>query len=125
MLKKIILSFFLTFFLFTGAEARTLDEILKSGVLKMGVNPGLPPLAKYDEKNNLEDKICMISNSDIYLYECDVNLLTKLHDNNTVFSLTRYEHDLSRPMIDSFIGSHDCFIFKSKLNNFINSIEKN
>ena len=53
MLKKIILSFFLIFFLFTGAEARTLDEILKSGVLKMGVNPGLPPLAKYDEKNNL------------------------------------------------------------------------
>ena len=50
MLKKIILSFFLIFFLFTGAEARTLDEILKSGVLKMGVNPGLPPLAKYDEK---------------------------------------------------------------------------
>ena len=35
------------------AQARSLDEILKSGVLKGGVNPGLPPLAKYDDKNNL------------------------------------------------------------------------
>ena len=34
-------------------QARSLDEILKSGVLKGGVNPGLPPLAKYDDKNNL------------------------------------------------------------------------
>ena len=29
-----------------SAQARSLDEILKSGVLKGGVNPGLPPLAK-------------------------------------------------------------------------------
>ena len=36
-----------------SVNARSLDEILKSGVLKMGVNPGLPPLAKYDDKNNL------------------------------------------------------------------------
>jgi len=36
-----------------SVDARSLDQILKSGVLKMGVNPGLPPLAKYDNKNNL------------------------------------------------------------------------
>ena len=36
-----------------SAQARSLDEILKSGVLKGGVNPGLPPLAKYNDKNDL------------------------------------------------------------------------
>jgi polar amino acid transport system substrate-binding protein len=36
-----------------SAQARSLDEIMKSGVLKGGVNPGLPPLAKYNEKNEL------------------------------------------------------------------------
>ena len=34
-------------------QARSLDEILQSGVLKGGVNPGLPPLAKYNDKNEL------------------------------------------------------------------------
>ncbi|OYU48546.1 MAG: amino acid ABC transporter [Rhizobiales bacterium PAR1] len=33
--------------------ARTLDEVLKSGTLKVGVNPTLPPLAKFDEKNEI------------------------------------------------------------------------
>ena len=56
MFKKIIQLFIaLTVFVSMAAsvDARSLDEILSSGVLKMGVNPGLPPLAKYDEKNNL------------------------------------------------------------------------
>jgi polar amino acid transport system substrate-binding protein len=35
------------------AVARPLDEVLKSGVLKVGVNPTLPPLAKFDEKNEM------------------------------------------------------------------------
>ncbi|KPL52696.1 transporter substrate-binding domain-containing protein [Prosthecomicrobium hirschii] len=35
------------------ANARPLDEVLKSGVLKVGVNPTLPPLAKFDEKNEM------------------------------------------------------------------------
>ena len=56
MIKKIVQSL-LAVSLFAAmavsVDARSLDEILKSGVLKMGVNPGLPPLAKYDEKNNL------------------------------------------------------------------------
>jgi len=56
MFNKLIKSFFavLIFLSLTlSAQARSLDEILKSGVLKMGVNPGLPPLAKYNEKNEL------------------------------------------------------------------------
>ena len=56
MLNKIIKSLFalLIFVSLTiSAQARSLDEIMKSGVLKGGVNPGLPPLAKYNEKNEL------------------------------------------------------------------------
>lgn len=36
-----------------GASARPLDDILKSGTLRVGVNPTLPPLAKFDEKNQI------------------------------------------------------------------------
>ena len=35
------------------AAARTLDEIVKSGIIKVGVNPTLPPLGKFDEKNEI------------------------------------------------------------------------
>jgi polar amino acid transport system substrate-binding protein len=34
-------------------NARTLDEILASGTLKVGVNPALAPLGMYDEKNEI------------------------------------------------------------------------
>ena len=36
-----------------NAEARTLDEIIKSGSIKVGVNPTLVPLGKFDEKNEM------------------------------------------------------------------------
>lgn len=36
-----------------SAGARTLDEIIKSGSIKVGVNPTLPPLGKFDEKNEI------------------------------------------------------------------------
>jgi polar amino acid transport system substrate-binding protein len=35
------------------AHARSLDEIIKSGVIKVGVNPTLPPLGKFDDKNQI------------------------------------------------------------------------
>ena len=63
----------------------------------------------------------MITNSDIYIAECDKTVLEKLNDNNTVFALTRYEYDMSCPQITYFCGSHDCFIFKSPI-NFMNRI---
>ena len=56
MFNKIIKSFvaLMIFLALTvTVQARSLDEIMKSGVLKGGVNPGLPPLAKYNEKNEL------------------------------------------------------------------------
>lgn len=34
-------------------QARTLDEILKDGTLKVGVNPTLPPLGNFNEKNEI------------------------------------------------------------------------
>lgn len=36
-----------------SGEARTLDEILSANKLVVGVNPTLPPLGKYDEKNEI------------------------------------------------------------------------
>ena len=36
-----------------SAEARPLDEIIKSGSIKVGVNPTLPPLGKFNEKNEI------------------------------------------------------------------------
>src|SRR5262245_38080325 len=37
----------------TSVEARTLDDIVRSGAIKVGVNPTLPPLGKFDEKNEI------------------------------------------------------------------------
>lgn len=35
------------------AAARTLDEVVASGVIRVGVNPTLPPLGKFNEKNEI------------------------------------------------------------------------
>jgi polar amino acid transport system substrate-binding protein len=35
------------------AAARTLDEVIASGVIRVGVNPTLPPLGKFNEKNEI------------------------------------------------------------------------
>ena len=46
----------LTFLVAFGVQpgvARSLDEILSSGTLRVGVNPTLPPLGKYDDKNEI------------------------------------------------------------------------
>lgn len=37
-----------------SAHARTLDEILKSGTLKVGVNPNFPPMSSFGKTNKLE-----------------------------------------------------------------------
>ena len=62
-------------------------------------------------EENLQDKVCMISNSDIYLYECCLECFHKLENN--IYALSRYEHDFSCPQITNFQGSHDVFIFNS------------
>ncbi|WP_202814505.1 transporter substrate-binding domain-containing protein [Aureimonas frigidaquae] len=35
------------------SAARTLDEVISSGVVRVGVNPTLPPLGKFDETNEI------------------------------------------------------------------------
>ena len=37
----------------SNAEARSLEEVQEAGVIRVGVNPTLPPLGKYDEKNEI------------------------------------------------------------------------
>ena len=91
----------------------------KIHVISIGAKPLYSDFFSY-ALTNLKDKICMISNSDIYLADCVVSLFKKL-DNNTIFALTRYESDMTSPMIEKYCGSHDCFIFNSKL-NFINNL---
>lgn len=41
-------------------EARTLDEIIKSGTIRVGVNPTLPPLGKFDEKIRSSDSTSIL-----------------------------------------------------------------
>jgi hypothetical protein len=56
----------------------------------------------------------MITNADIFLYECDNNLLENVINTNTAYALTRYEYNMSCPLINNYQGSHDCYIFNSK-----------
>jgi hypothetical protein len=110
------------------------DEYASNKLLEIGINMGkiyiirIGPQPLYSELfeyaiDNLKDEICMITNSDIFLYECDTDCLLRL--SNNIFALTRYEHDLSCPNIDNNCGlSHDVFIFKSPLNkNILNGMK--
>jgi hypothetical protein len=62
----------------------------------------------------LSNNICMIINSDIYLYSYSKSLLKLLNYNRHVYALTRYEYDMTHSLIDNYNGSHDCYIFNSK-----------
>jgi len=66
---------------------------------------------------NLKDKICMITNADIFLYDSDNTLIEQLQENKIMFALSRYEHDMTHPMMDNYGGSHDAYIFNSKYIN--------
>ena len=57
-MKKLLTAFVLSLSILTvllpaSGHARSLDEILSSKTLKVGVNPTLPPLGKFDEKNEI------------------------------------------------------------------------
>lgn len=70
--------------------------------------------------DNLKDELVMISNSDIYLDKCNNDILNKyIIEKNNVFSLTRHENEIDKPLIDNFMGSYDSFIFKSPLKDDI------
>ena len=93
-------------------------------IIEIGKQPLYSDLFKYANES-LQGKICMITNSDIYIHECDNRLINMLPTTpNLLFALTRHEHDMSCPLINNYMGSHDCFIFNSPLNgDFIKNIE--
>jgi len=65
---------------------------------------------------NLKDELCMIMNSDIYLYEFDISLLDRFtSDKATCFALTRYEDDFNDWLITNYKGSHDAYLFRPSL----------
>lgn len=97
-------------------KAIELNKNNKIHIIEVGKQPLYSDLFEY-AINNLENKICMIANSDIYLYDCDIECLNNI--NNNIFSLSRFENDLTCPIIDKKWGSYDAFIFKSPLNKSI------
>jgi len=72
-----------------------------------------------DLANQLKGEICMISNADIWLKKCDIDLINLVDTNKNIgYSLTRHEHDMSCLLIDVFCDgqrSFDSFIFKAPI----------
>lgn len=92
-------------------------ESKKINIISVGKQPLYYDLFAY-ALNNLKDKICMVTNSDIYIDSCDISLIENLNNEpKLLYALTRHEYDMSCPLIDNYHGSHDSFIFKSPLNN--------
>ena len=85
-------------------------------IIAVGIKPKYSNFFNYII-NNLNDKICMITNSDIYLFECNLNLIDRLKNEKICYALSRYEYDMSCYQIDNYGGSHDCYIFNSKFIN--------
>ncbi len=67
---------------------------------------------KYSSK--LDNELCMISNTDIYVKHVEDGILDIL-DDNLIYTLTRHEFNNTKPLINKYQGSHDCFIFKAPL----------
>lgn len=89
-------------------------------IARMGPQPLYSDLFAY--ANTLPvGTVCMISNSDIWLKSVvDAKLLDYMRSQPTLmYSLTRYENDMTCPLIDMYRGSHDAFIFKSPIANSI------
>lgn len=83
-------------------------------VASVGKQPLYSDLFRYSLEK-MQNKICMITNSDIYLHSIYTRIMPLLNDNKTVFALTRHEHDFNTPYINFYEGSHDSFIFRSPL----------
>jgi len=81
-------------------------------IIKVGKRPKYTDFYHYI-LHNLKNHICMITNADIYLHECDTNLIESLKRSKTAYAITRYEHDMDKIAIDYYCGSHDSYIFNS------------
>ena len=97
------------------------QENIKNKIIKIYYNkqPTYSDFFQY-ANNNLNNKIIMVSNSDIYLNNYDDELIKYYIENkNNIFCLTRFENEIDKPLIDHYQGSHDSFIFKSPINKNI------
>lgn len=65
--------------------------------------------------STIEGHIVAICNSDIEfgINENDYSILNNLKNKKLGYFLSRHEHDLTKPQIDRYWGSHDAFIFHS------------
>jgi hypothetical protein len=92
-------------------------NFLKIVVISSRKQPFYNDLLSY--ANTLNQEICMVCNSDIWLKNIeDIKIINRLNS-KMIYALTRYEYDMSCPLIDHYQGSHDSFIFRSPLNNNI------
>ena len=87
-----------------------LNKHNKIHIIEVGKQPLYSDLFEY-AMDNLSEQICMISNSDIYLYECDLTVLSQL--DKYIYALSRHEHDLTCKVLG--FGSHDSFLFHGSL----------
>lgn len=96
----------------------------KVNVVNHNSQPTYPQLFRYG--CTLDNVICCVCNSDIEFRINDENLflLNRLSNLKELYLLTRHEHDLTKPQIDTYRGSHDAIIFHSDtFNNTINNID--
>ena len=96
-------------------KLRSITNSNKIEIISVGKKPKYKDIFEYIIYN-VQNKICMITNADIYLAECDQELIQRLHNTKTGYAITRHEWDMSHHLIDNYGGSHDCYIFHS---NFI------
>ena len=85
------------------------DKIVVIGI---GKKPTYSDFFKYII-DNVKEQICMITNADIFLYEVDTRLIERVKECKIAYALTRYEHDMSHPLMNDYHGSHDAYIFNS------------
>lgn len=91
------------------------SEFLSDKIVIIGITqqPLYSDLVSY--ANTLPNKLCMISNSDIWLHSIlNIDLLVNMSKSD-IYALTRHESDMTSPLIDEYRGSHDVFIFHSPL----------
>ena len=116
--------------------AKVVPSSLKTGKIQLILWNKQPTYADFLKvANQLQEEICMISNSDIWVRKCDQELINLLKQHpNIGFSLTRSDRDASTNIISSpngnwkpgEVGGFDSFIFKSPINidyNLINHIQ--
>lgn len=92
-------------------KALELDTKNKIEIISEGKQPLCSDFFLYANEN-LKGKICMISNSDIYLYICDTDCFIRMGEKD-VFALSRHEKNLKCEVMG--FGSHDSYIFRSPI----------